>query len=246
MLLASLLTLACAQDAVGAGSAAQVTVYRCTSPGGRLTLRDSPCIAGEHQQVRAMLRPTDPPRAAVSAIPPTRRRVDSPSRDRVVYVTPPRTSYECVTPDGARYSSESPEGNPRWVPLWTLGYPVAAYPTLPGPVVQEGGFGGRVDYRSGNTRITVGGGRRFQTPGGYGGTYGGYGNGYDGPPVVYAPAGTWIRDTCNPIPAAEACDQLRDRRDALDVRYTSALQSERDAIVREERGIDARLGSDCR
>lgn len=228
--------------ACGAASAAtapsKVTVYRCTGQAGRLTLRDSPCIAGEHQVARDMLRPTDPPRRAVAASTKIVRGVERLPRDRVVYVTPPRTSYDCATPDGEHYTSDSPEGNPRWVPLWTLGYPATGYPLMPGPGIQEGGYGGRVDYRSGNSRVTLDAGRRYVSPGG------GYG-GYGGAPVVYAPAGSWIRDRCNPIPAAEACDQLRDRRDALDARYTSALQSEREAIVREERGIDARLGGEC-
>jgi hypothetical protein len=63
---------------------------------------------------------------------------------------------------------------------------------------------------------------------------------------VYAPAGTWVRDTCHAIPAAEACARLQDRRDQLDRRYNSALQGDRDAIVREQRGIDARLSAECR
>ena len=31
--------------------------------------------------------------------------------------------YECVRPDNTRYTSDSNDGNPRWVPLWTLEYP---------------------------------------------------------------------------------------------------------------------------
>jgi hypothetical protein len=32
--------------------------------------------------------------------------------------------YTCTTPDGNHYTSDDGRGNPRWVPLWTLGYPV--------------------------------------------------------------------------------------------------------------------------
>lgn len=217
-----------------AAAPAQVTIYRCTDAAGRLSLRDSPCRRGERQEVRAMLRPTDPPpQRAVATAPrpaPARATVETSSAaPRVVYVTPTRTTYECTTPDGARYASESPEGNPRWVPLWTLGYPAV--------VVAEAraGHGGRIEYRDRHARLRVDGGRAWRVPGTV-----------VGPSSVYAPAGTWIRDTCHPLPAAEACARLQDRRDALDARYHSALQGDREAIVREQRGIDARLSAECR
>ena len=62
---------------------------------------------------------------------------------------------------------------------------------------------------------------------------------------VYPP-GAWVRDPCQPLPAQEVCDRLSDRRYELDRRYNSALQSERAQITSEQRGIDARLASDCR
>jgi hypothetical protein len=181
-----------------------------------------------------MLRPTDPPpHRAVTTAPrpaPARAAVDAaPVMPRVVYVTPPRTTYECTTPDGERYTSESAEGNPRWVPLWTLGYPAAVLPEA------RGGYGGTIEYRDRTARVRIDGGRQWRVPGTV-----------VGPSSVYAPAGTWIRDVCHPLPAAEACARLQDRRDALDRRYNSALQSEREAIVREQRGIDARLSGECR
>ena len=42
---------------------------------------------------------------------------------RTVYLVPPKPMFECTTPDGKRYTSDDGRGNPRWVPLWTLGYP---------------------------------------------------------------------------------------------------------------------------
>lgn len=222
-----------AASAPAAPAPAQVTIYRCTDAAGRMSLRDSPCRKGERQQVRTMLRPTDPPphRRVATPAPATRAPTVElvPAQPRVVYVTPPRPTYDCTTPDGQRYTSESPEGNPRWVPLWVTGMPVVVAPEV------HGGYGGHVDVRRGGTRLRIGGGHQWRVPGTV-----------VGPSSVYAPAGTWVRDVCHPLPPAEVCARLLDRREQLDRRYHSALQGDRDAIVREQRGIDARLGAECR
>lgn len=219
-----------ALPAPAAPAHAQVTIYRCTDARGHLTLRDSPCRSGEHQDVRTMRRPTDPPASRTRI---TRERERAPAvlpPTHVVYRSAPRPLYECVTPDGERYTSGSPEGNPRWVPLWTLGYPAVV--TTP-PIV-EGGYGARLEHRGGGTLIRVDAGRRWRYP-----DYG-----YGGVPVATT-GGTWIRDACEPLPASEACASLRDRRDALDRRWFSALQGDREAIEREQRRIDAQLGESC-
>lgn len=103
--------------------AATVTVYRCTGAGGKVSLQDAPCAKGQAQQAREMQRPVDaPPRAAVA--PPVTVAPPASPDTRTVYLAPPRPLYECVTPEGKRYTSDDGRGNPRWVPLWTLGYPV--------------------------------------------------------------------------------------------------------------------------
>lgn len=209
--------------AASPASSAPVTIYRCTNANGQLALRDSPCRAGERQEVRTMLRPTDPaPRACVttSRTPATTPNVVAPT---IVYRTAPRPLYECTTPDGESYTSENPEGNPRWVPLWTLGYPLVVGVPRPVPMPHRGA----VVQRGGGALILDGG----HVP----------------PPIAYptVPAGSWIRDICHPLPAAEVCAQMRDRRDALDRRWFSALQGDRDAIEREQRSLDARLSEEC-
>jgi hypothetical protein len=206
-----------------------VTIYRCTDAAGHVALRDSPCRRGERQDVRSMLRPTDP--APVRAGPVSRASA-TPSAvstvTRTVYRTAPRPVFECVTPDGERYTSASPEGNPRWVPLWTLGYPAV----LTAPPMVEGGYAGRIERRTGGTLIRVDAGQRWRYPG------------YGGVPVATT-GGTWVRDACEPLPASEACATLRDRRDELDRRWFSSLQGDRQAIEREQRRIDAQLAESC-
>lgn len=56
---------------------------------------------------------------------------------------------------------------------------------------------------------------------------------------------TWVRDACHQLPQAEVCDRLRDRRYEIQRQYHSALQSERHALDKEQRGLDARLDNDC-
>ncbi len=65
-------------------------------------------------------------------------------------------------------------------------------------------------------------------------------------PGVIIPGGSvMIRDSCHALPPQEVCARLRDSRWDLVRRYNSALQSERQQLVREQRGIEARLNQDC-
>ena len=206
-----------------------VRVYRCVGSNGAVTLQDTACARG-HQEILQMQRPQDPPPrraasddAATSATPSRQ----APREVRHVYIAPPRPMYECVTDDGHRYVSDSNEGNPRWVSLWTTAW-------LPGA---------HRPWRGGHALPPV---RPEASP-----THGpGPGPGQRPPPAagvgLSVPAGNiLVRDTCHALPPQEACARLRDQRWELDRRYNSALQGERDAITREQRGIDARLQQDC-
>ncbi len=206
-----------------AAAADQVTIYRCTDAGGKLTLRDTPCAKGQKQQTRSMLRPKDAPARPLRKPSIVRSHAD-PSTTRVVVINAPRPLYECVTPDGEHYTSDTADGSPRWVPLWTLGYPVL----VEAPVFTPGG--GRVRYRDG--RVDAG----FQT--------GGVRYGVVPTAAAYG-AGTWVRDECYALPQAEVCDRLVDRRSELRRRFFNAMPSERDVLRVEERGLNARLDSDC-
>ncbi|MDQ3617851.1 MAG: DUF4124 domain-containing protein [Pseudomonadota bacterium] len=219
-LAAALLSSACSNT-----YAAEVTIYRCTDAKGRLSLRDTPCLKGERQETREMLRPSDPPPRPAAPVVKATRTPAPIETTRVVVITPPRPLYECVTPDGDAYTSDTAEGNPRWVPLWTLGYPLLIGGTslshrigAPRPRPRE--------FRPGLTMPPSSPPHHYHTG------------------VVY-PAGTWIRDECHSLPPQEVCARLQDRRYALDRRYHSALQSERRQITTEQRGIDARLSTEC-
>ncbi|CTP83289.1 hypothetical protein [Xanthomonas graminis] len=206
------------------GVQGSVRIYRCVGSAGAVSLQNAPCENAHQQQVLDMQRPRDPPPR------PTTTLSTDPARDaaapaplpqreiRIVSVQPPQPMYECVTSEGQRYTSDDNEGNPRWVPLWAIGY--------------AGGdeYGRR--HRHGNGGDDGGRPRPPQLV-------------YPGAGVVVPAGSTLIRDTCNALPAQEVCARLADRRWELIRRYNSALQSERRALETEQRGIDARLDRDC-
>lgn len=207
------------------GAQGSVRIYRCIGQSGAVSLQNAPCENARQQQVLDMQRPRDPPPR------PTTTLSTDPARDaaapaplpqreiRIVTVQPPQPMYECVTSEGQRYTSDDNEGNPRWVPLWTIGY--------------AGGYG----YGYGDGRRHGGGGEggRPRPPPPV----------YPGVGVVVPAGSTLIRDACNALPPQEVCARLADRRWELIRRYNSALQSERRALETEQRGIDARLDRDC-
>jgi len=213
-----------------ARGADEVTIYRCTDATGHLTLRDTPCAARQKQQTRTMLRPRDATTPPVAPLPARNAAPQSNEAPRLLVVRAPRPLYECIPPDGDPYTSDTAEGHPRWVPLWTLGYPVFAGRGG----LRTGGASGSLRVDSGGTHIDVrtrgddGGGRHFRGERGF--AYGG---------------GTWIRDDCHALPQDEVCARLVDRRDEIRRRFFNAMPSERDTLRVEERGIDARLDDDC-
>ena len=194
-----------------------VRIYRCTNAKDGQSLRDSPCPPGQKEQVREMLRPKDAP-SVVRASPAAAPVVAPAAPIQVVYLAPPQPMYECTTSDGKRYASENNDGNPRWVPLWTLGYPVVRQRTSLGNNI------GGASPRPGSTLNPSP--RDINYP-------------------VASGGGQWIRDTCNMLPQAEACARQRDRRDEIRSRFFRAMPSERDVLRVEERGINARLDNDC-
>lgn len=220
--------LVVATGVAGPAQPADVVIYRCTDARGQLTLRDTPCRAGEKQEERSMLRPTDPPPRATPATPAPAAPA-TPSREpapRYIVVTPPQPLYECISADGERYTSETSEGRARWEPLWTFGYPL--HPRrIGGGVSADIGFGG--GDVSGRVRI----GDPVSRP--------------HRPAVIVpaVPSGQWVHDECHRLPQAEVCDRLRDERFELNRRWNIAQPSERAQIDRETRGIDARLANDC-
>lgn len=202
--------------------AEDVTIYRCTDGRGNTTLRDTPCAKGQQQETRSMVRPKDAPSRVVEVAPPP---TPQPPPTRTVVYAPPQPMYECRMPDGNTYTSDSPEGNPRWVPLWTLGYPAL----VDGPMYQPGSTS-IVRRADGRVDVNVQGGRYVNGPVP---TWAGYGG------------GTWVRDECHMLPPSDTCARLRDRRDEIGKRFFNAQPSERDRLNREQRGIDARLDNDC-
>ncbi len=212
----SLLLFVLAAGTAAAQSPGDVTVYRCTDASGRVALQDMPCADGQTQRERAMLRPNDPPptppRPAPQAPPPAA----AAQPPQVVVLRAPQPMYRCTRPEGGSYTSDSDAGNPRWVPLWTLGYgPPRRRP--PPPPGTDGGGAPPPQHRPP---------RHSHYPNGA--------------------AGIWVRDDCQPIPQHEVCRLLVDRRETIRRRFFNAQPTERDQLRREEGNINTRLDNDCR
>lgn len=219
-LLLSVLACVLAMPAAQAGD--EVTIYRCTDAKGQLALRDSPCLKGERQETRSMLRPKDAPPRPQQPDPLAPIISAAPPPPQVIVVHPPRPMYECISPDNTRYLSDTPEGRARWVPIWPNGYPITPYVNEPGRLnirVDNGRLSG--GYDSGGTRVLV-------------------------PTYTEFGGGTWLRDPCHALPQVEVCARLRDQRSDLRRRFTIAQPSERAVLGSEERSINARLDQDCR
>jgi hypothetical protein len=202
-----------------------VKIYRCTDANGKLTLRDTPCAKGQQQQVRSMIRPKDAPPRAQPVPPP--QTATAPPPQVIMMRNAPRPLYECVRPDGSYYTSDTTDGAPRWVPLWTLDFPV-------GP--RSLALGDRIGSPSPRPPRDRPGPPRPPRPPVHSPGHPGF---------LFPVGGTWVRDECHPLPQAEVCARLVDRRDEIRRRFFNAMPSERATLNTEERGINARLSDDC-
>lgn len=200
--------------------AQEVTIYRCVGKGGALTLRDSPCVKGQEQEVLNMQRPKDPPAGRDARRRAAGGQQMGPVREvQVIYRTQPQTMYECVDESGRRYTSADGLGNRRWVPLWTLGYPVwqqrspgvIRYSQAPDAPVPSGVIPAqRPDYAG-----------------------------------VVTAGGTWVSDECYPLPREAVCERLSDRHYEIIRLYNTAGPTERRQLDMEQRSVDARLATEC-
>ena len=212
-------------------TAQSVTLYRCTDARSqRVALRDSPCRDGERQETVHMQRPQGPPAAAPAAPATPPAAAGRPVQEiRIVTVQPPQPMYECTAADGQTYTSDSGDGNPRWIPLWSVGHPAGSWPRP--PLVRP------PPVRPPSVRPP-------------GGTPGGVPPPIPGPhpprpPVVLVPGGTWARDDCVRLPQQDVCRRLSDRRFEILRIYHAAMPSGRAELDREQARIDARMANDC-
>ena len=209
-----------------ATAADDVEIFRCKI-GTRVVTQDKPCKPGQEVSRQNMTRPRDPVapvRRPASRDSATATRnityiVQSPTRDA-------RPVYQCTSPEGERYTSETPEGIARWVPTYGVTYGIQTVPVQPG--YSSGGAWLR--YSDRHTRVDIGGTTTR-------------------PPLMYPPValagGMWVRDACTPLPQAQTCALLSDRRAEIRRKNVALQPSDRAALEAEAAGIDARLRADC-
>ncbi|TDK27193.1 DUF4124 domain-containing protein [Luteimonas aestuarii] len=223
-----------------ARQAGEVTVYRCVDGKGHVTLGDVPCPAGSSGEARTMQRPQDAPERPRPVVQPAASAAPPAPAPQLVMLRPPQPMYECIAPDGSRYTSDTADGRPRWVPLWTLGYRGHGRPA-PGP--SGTATNALAQYHANRP---LGGYVGAPTPTAPPPTAGPPRPGPRPPAYPVGTPGTWVQDTCHALPPAEVCARLRDRRDEIRRRFFNAQETERSTLRVEERGINARLDSDCR
>lgn len=222
-LLASLLALTGpAQAAPGNDAAANVRIYRCVGSNGQIALQDVPCRQGQ-QQVLELARPKDPPRATTATVPapPSAPPVAPPAPPRVVVVRE-EPLFECTTPDGERYTADDGEGNPRWVPGPLVAVHLGTAMGHPGPSTRPPSHRPAPPVDSG--------GRHHRPP-----AHGPHAS------VLVPAGGQWVRDSCQRLTRQEACRVLDQQRWELIGRYNSALSSEREELVRQQRRVEERM-----
>ena len=191
---------------------APVRIYRCVASNGQVAMQDHPCLQGR-QEVSEWIRPRDPPPPPPAAPAAAAPATASPVQ-RVVVVSP-RPLFECHTPEGERYTADDGEGNPRWVAGPLVPVLVGTSPRPPGPP-------------------------RHRPPGARP-PHPRPGSGHGVASVLVPAGGQWVRDTCQPLTTAQACQVLGAQRWELIGRYNSALSSEREQLVREQRRVEQRM-----
>jgi hypothetical protein len=112
--------------AVGPAATQDITVYRCQDAGGRITLQDEPCAAGQSQTERRMTRPQDPVPRPVRDDDDGPPAADAPPGDppSEPLPYPPPPLFQCTDYDGEVRYSEAYDPNTRCVPLSVLGFDV--------------------------------------------------------------------------------------------------------------------------
>jgi hypothetical protein len=106
-------------------AAPSVQLHRCTDAGGKVTWQDDACPAGSKDEVRRMLRPSDPPPKRVAETAPAPKPVapePEPAAPPARELIPPPPMYLCTSYDGIERYSESYDPNPRCEPM-VLYYP---------------------------------------------------------------------------------------------------------------------------
>lgn len=216
-----LLALASPPPPAADGNDDRVRIYRCVGSDGQVALQDSPCLGGR-QQVIERQRPRDPSPAPASAPAPAEKpaaATAAAATPRMVVVAS-RPLYECTTAEGERYTADDGEGNPRWVPGPLV-------PVVVGPVRVVGAGPSRPPgIRPSPPSPPPVHGR--PAPGGVAS-------------VLVPSGGAWVRDSCQRLSTEEACSLLGEQRWSLISRYNSALASERQELVREQRRVEQRM-----
>jgi hypothetical protein len=214
------LAFSCALGALAKASE-RISVYRCATVDGAISLQDHPCPASSAQTLRLLVRPPpSPPGSPLdSAAAATDSGTDEPHQtpDRQREPSPAPPLWVCLDYDGTERESSDGVARGRYVPLWVVGRD----PDAPAQVF------GRVGAPPPQPNV--------QPPG--------------GPRTVYSSAGSaaqvYVEERCYLLTPGEACERYAERRRKLERRIFNSQPSERDRLRPESESLRRVLTDAC-
>lgn len=200
-------------------AAAEVlTIYRCTSADGAVSLQDTPCRADAEQTRRQVLRRLDSPSPTPTAELSPAVEVPPPADDAASGRPPPPPLWLCVDFDGSQRESGDGEPRGRYVPLWVVGRDPNAPAQLFGRVGDAPALPAVAPPDGARTRVV---------------------SGNQAAPQV------WVAERCYRLDPATACRRYADRRRELERRIFNAQPGERALLAPQSAALRRTLSESC-
>jgi len=202
-------------------AAAEVlTIYRCTSAGGSVSLQDKPCHAADEQTRRQVLRHLDTPSLAPAEPERPQEGVPSPALDAAADRPPPPPPplWVCVDFDGSQRESSDGQPRGRYVPLWVVGRDPDAPAQLFGRVGDSPGLPAVAPAAGARSRVVTGN---------------------------QAAPQVWVAERCYELGPAAACRRYAEQQRELERRIFNAQPSERALLAPQSEALRRTLTESC-
>lgn len=201
-----------------ASAGATLTIFRCASADGAISLQDRPCPDDADQSQRRVRRERDAPATAPVAPAAATEDVAEPPIELPAPRALPPPLWLCVDFDGSQRESSDGQPRGRYVPLWVVGRD----PDAPAQVF------GRVGNRPALPAVRPPAGARSRTA-----------TGTQPAPQV------WVAERCYTLGPAAACERYAEQRRELERRIFNAQPSERALLAPQSEALRRILSESC-